>query len=102
MQSWRSALSFENVEDLKIEGFEGRQAPANRVTPAVVFKDVKDAVVRDSTPAEGTGTFLEVGGDSGEIVLFGNDFRKATTSFRLANGVKKEAVRAMNNIEPSA
>jgi polygalacturonase len=102
LQTWRSALSFENVEALKIEGFEGRQALANRDTPAVVFKDVRNAVVRDSTPAEGTGTFIEVAGDSGEIVLFGNDFRKAATSFRLAKGAKENAVRALNNIEPSA
>jgi hypothetical protein len=63
---------------------------------------VKNAVVRDSTPAEGTGTFLEVAGDSSQIVLIGNDFRKAATPFRLANGAGKDAVRAINNIDPSA
>jgi hypothetical protein len=102
LEAWRSALSFEDVENLKIEGFEGRQAWAGRDTPAIVFKSVKDAVIRDSTPAEGAGTFLEVSGDSTEIVLFGNDFRKAKTPYRLADDAKKDSVRSMNNIEPSA
>ena len=102
LEAWRSALSFEDVENLKIEGFEGRQAWAGQDTPAVVFKDVKDAVVRDSTPTEGTNIFLQVTGDSSEIVLFGNDFRKAKTPFRLGDGASKNAVRSMNNIEASA
>jgi len=102
LKTWRSALAFENVEDLKIEGFEGRQAQPGSETPTVTFKDVKNAVVRDSTPAEGTGTFLEVAGDSSQIVLIGNDFRKTAIPFRLANGAGKDAVRAINNIDPSA
>ncbi len=99
LETWRSALTFENIENLKIEGFEGRQAWAGHATPAVVLKDVKDAVIRDSTPAEGTESFLEVSGESSEIVLFGNDLRKAKRAYRLGEGSSKNAVRLVNNIE---
>jgi hypothetical protein len=102
LDTWQSALYFENVEQLEIDGFKGRQAWVGRDIPAVVLKDVKDAMVRDSTPAEGTGTFIKVLGDtSGEICLFGNDLRKAKIPYQLGEGVKKDAVMAANNLGPS-
>jgi polygalacturonase len=102
LESWQSALYFENVERLKIEGFEGRQAWMGRDTAALVFKEVKNAMVRDSTPSEGTDVFLQVlGGTSEEICLVGNDFRRVPIPYRIGDGVKRDAVRTLNNVGPS-
>jgi hypothetical protein len=60
-------------------------------------------MVRDSTPAEGTGVFLEVTGESSaEIYLVANDFRKAKVPFQLSDGAKPGTVVSLNNIAPKS
>ena len=96
---WESAISFEDVSGLTLDGFTGRQAWPERDIPAVVFNKVSDAVVRNSRALEGTKTFLKVSGkESREIVLFGNDFRKAQTVFKPGEDVSKSAVKVSNNL----
>jgi len=96
---WESAISFEDVSGLTLDGFTGRQAWPERDIPAVVFDKVSDAVVRNSRALEGTKTFLKVSGkESREIVLFGNDFRKAQTVFKPGEDVSKSAVKVSNNL----
>jgi hypothetical protein len=91
---WESALSFEDVSGLTLDGFEGRQAWPERDVPAVVFNKVSDAVVRNSRALEGTKTFLKVSGkESREIVLYGNDLRKAKAAYQLDKDVANDAVK---------
>jgi hypothetical protein len=96
---WESALSFEDVSGLVLDGFAGRQAWPERDVPAVVFNKVSDAVVRNSRAMEGTKTFLNVSGkESNNIVLFGNDFRKAQAVFTAGEDVSEGAVQVSNSL----
>lgn len=98
--TWQSAMHFQDVEGLEIDGFRGRQAWPDRDVPAIVFDNVKDAMVRRATAEHGANVFLSVvGGQSGEICLFGNDFRRAKVPYQLGEGVKKGAVTSQNEIE---
>ena len=99
LEKWQSALVFEDVSGLVLDGFTGRQAWPERDTPAVVFKNVTDAVVRNSRALEGTKTFLKVSGKGGrEIILTGNDFRRAKSAYKTDEDVPSEAVKAVNNL----
>ncbi|MFN8009430.1 MAG: glycosyl hydrolase family 28 protein [Terriglobia bacterium] len=100
-QKWQSALFFEDIQDLEIDGFRGRQAWPEREEPAVMFKNVANAIVRNSRGTEGTNLFLRVSGEgSGEIVLTDNDFRKVKIPFQMDKEVKSSAVTSVHNIGP--
>ncbi len=102
---WESALVLDEIQGLEIDGFQGRQAPSDRVVAeaegkaAIVLRQVEGAVVRGGTAAPGTGTFVEVQGPkSRDIVLAGNDVRRAKTPYRLSMGAGPASVREMNGI----
>jgi len=98
-QKWKSALYFEDIQGLDLEGFSGRQAQAGTETPAVVLNQVQDAVIRNSKPKEGNSLFLEVSGNKSQaIVLTGNDLRKSKVPYRLDASVKSGEVAGVNNI----
>jgi hypothetical protein len=101
LETWQSAMHLQDVEGLEIDSFKGRQAWPERAVPAIVFDNVKDAMVRNSTADRGTNVFLKVFGNSDEICLFGNDFRRARVPFQLGKGVKVSAVMPVNNIPAS-
>jgi len=94
LQQWQSALSFEDVRGLELDGFEGRAAWPERDGPAVVFKNVADARVRDCRALAGTRVFLKVtGAGSRGIRLHGNDLSQASVPYQLDKGVKRGAVK---------
>ena len=96
---WESALYLQDIQGLQIDEFTGRQAKLGTDTPAVVFNQVEDALIRDSAPREGTKVFLSVIGDrSNGIVLLNNDLRKVKVPFHVQAGVKTGAVQSLNNI----
>ncbi len=98
LKAWQSALGFEDVQGLELEGFTGRQAWANSDAPAVEFNKVSEAVIRDSQAAPGTGAFLKVSGATSHgIFLSGNDLRKAKVPYVLDKRVGRGAVTATGN-----
>jgi len=98
---WQSAISIEDGEGVEIDGFTGRQAWEGRDVPAILLKNVSDAMIRDSKAPEGTGTFLKVTGNaSHDISLFGNDLRKAKVPVQLDADVEKNAVQTLDNFMP--
>jgi hypothetical protein len=100
-EKWQSALYLEDVQGLEIDGFAGRPAWPDRDDAAVVFKNVSDAMIRNSRALEGTKTFLKVSGqESRDIVLDGNDFRKVKFPQQIDKDVKGNAVKEVNNIGP--
>ncbi len=102
VDTWQSAITIENAAGVEIDGFNGRQAWVGRDVPALVLKNVSDAMIRDSQAPEGTSTFLEVAGDeSHDISLFGNDLRKAKVAIRQDADVKKGAVTTLDNLMPA-
>jgi hypothetical protein len=98
---WQSALYLEDVQGLEIDGFAGRPAWPDRDDAAVVFKNVSDVMIRNSRAMEGTKTFLKVSGpESRDIVLDGNDFRKAKSPHQIDKDVKSNAVKEVDNVGP--
>lgn len=91
---WQSALTFQNVQGLLLDGVSARQAPNNTRAPAIVLDDVDGAVIRDCQAQEGTGTFLHFkGAGTKDIILRWNDTRQAKTVYDLGRKVAKEAVQ---------
>jgi len=102
VEKWRSAISIEDGSGVEIDGFNGRQAWVGRDVPSIAFKNVSDAMIRDSKAPEGTATFLKVTGhDSHDISLFGNDLRKAKVPIQLDADVDKGAVSTLDNFMPA-
>ncbi len=100
-EKWQSALYLEDVQGLGIDGFAGGQAWPERDEPAVVFKNVSDAIVRNSRSAKGTKVFLRISGEeSHDIVLDANDFRNAKIPYQSDQGVKCNTIQAIHNIGP--
>jgi len=99
---WRSALALEEVEGLVVDGFKGGPAPAGRASapaPAVLLRDVRDAVIRNGKALPGTDAFVGVFGDRSDgILLAGNDLRSAKRLY--ASDLKDDflVVRDFGNI----
>jgi hypothetical protein len=94
---WQSALAFEDIKGLVLDGVVARQAQDGGSAPAILLKRVDDALIRDCRAAEGTGTFILLSGrETKGIVLVGNDVRRAKTSFALADGAGEKALEIKN------
>ena len=90
---WRSALAFEDVRGLVLDGVTARQAHDGGTSPAILLRRVEDALVRDCRAAPGTGTFLRLDGPgTKDVVLAGNDARRAKKLLELADGASEKAV----------
>ena len=86
---WRSALSFDHIRGLVLDGLSARQAQDGGDAPAVLFRDVEDAVVRNCRAAGGTGTFLLLSGSgTRDVALSGNDFRHARKGWAATGGAR--------------
>ncbi len=85
------ALICENIAGLEIEGF-GTLAPHD--DGAVVdLKNISDAFIHGCRAISGTQTFLQVRGEkSRDILLKGNDFRKASSAFRMEEKIPASAL----------
>lgn len=95
LAAWRSALSFADVSELVLEGFNGSGAWPDPVVP-VVFNQVRDALIRESrTPGAATAFLQIIGQESRDIRLQGNDFGKARIPYRLEPGVRTNAVKVL-------
>lgn len=91
---WESALVVRDAQGLLLDGVAARQAPNGTPAPAVVLRDVQDAVVRNARAPEGTGTFLEVSGaQTRDVIVVDNDLRPAQTGLVRGLDVADGAVR---------
>jgi polygalacturonase len=83
-----SALVVRDVDGLEIDGF--RTAEPHPEAPVIDLNSITDAFLRGSWAAPGTGTFLNVSGESTRnVMLNGNDLRYA----KQAVNVGKEAAQ---------
>ena len=97
-EKWQSALSFEDVDGLKVDNFLGGPAKPQTDDPAVVLDKVEDAVISNSRARPGTTVFLRVkGAQSKGIYLFGNELHDAAKPFVADANVKEGTVKALNN-----
>jgi hypothetical protein len=94
---WQSALYFQEVKGLKVDGFTG--APAKAVFPDVVLDEVQGAAIVNSQAMPGTDLFLRIAGaGSRDISLFGNELNAAHTAFKVDADVRSDAVKSSNNL----
>jgi len=74
----RHAIYAHNVEDLRVEGFTGRQAVPQGSLGVIALEDCRNVRVSGSRAAAGAGVFLQLRNTpAGEVSLEGNDLRKA-------------------------
>jgi len=93
---WQSALYFQDVNGLRVDGFAG--APAKAEFPAIVLDQVQSAAIVNSLPAAGTDVFVRVAGaGSRDISLSANDLHGVPTSVKLDDGVAADAVKTAHN-----
>lgn len=71
------AIKCENVSNLIIDGFVGRQALPDSDIAAVALRRSRAFSIRNCQAAPGTGTFLSLDGASDRRVLSGNDLSAA-------------------------
>jgi polygalacturonase len=91
---WRSAVAFDEVQGLVLDGLAAVQAPGAEPAPAVLLNQVDSAVIRNCRAAEGTGTFLTFTGEgTKDILLERNDLRKARLPYSFSEGAKAQALK---------
>ncbi len=99
LDAWKSALALENVDGAVIDAFDGRAAWPERELPTLLLNNVANATIRNSRALDGTKVFLKVVGQgSRNILLQGNDLRRATTPYQLDGGAAEGIVEAYHNV----
>ena len=91
LKAWQSALAFDAIDGLELDGFTGRQAWTESDAPGVQFQNVTNARITRATAPDGTGVFLDVGTGSRAIQWQRNGLQKAKIPWRIAPGVPVEA-----------
>jgi polygalacturonase len=93
---WQSALYFQDVSGLRVDGFAG--GPGKPDAPAIVLNQVDDAAISNSKAQPGTGVFLKVvGKESRGIYLVGNELHDSRTPYEVDAEVKAGALKAIGN-----
>ena len=96
LDTWKSALYFENVAGVQVDGFAAGSAPLPSPAPVVMLNQVTDASIRNCRAADGTEVFLKIAGAATRgIRLKNNDFTKAKVSCQLGDDVAKGAVEGV-------
>jgi polygalacturonase len=84
-----SALTARDTEGLEIDGF--RTGAPHLDVPVIGLSQVRDVMLRGSYAARGTGTFVDLSGDTTRnVVLSGNDLHYAKQAVNAANGLGQE------------
>jgi len=98
---WTSALGLEDIDGLTLDAITARQAIPATNTPAIIFTDVKNATIRNSSAQTGTGTFMNfTGTQTNDILIYANNFSKAKTPFAIDKTISKKVIRSEMNINP--
>ena len=89
--AWQSALVLRNVRDFTVDTFSGRQGLRDKDVPGIVLDNSAEGVVRNSSAADGTGTFIHVkGAATKDLALIYNRTMKTKKPVTFENdGVKK-------------
>jgi parallel beta-helix repeat protein len=88
---YSSALEMDDVEDLAIEHFHGRQASLDQVStgssaPVIALNRVKGVSISNCTATDGASTFLTTREITGERLFEGNDLTDAKRAFDTKTG----------------
>jgi hypothetical protein len=92
-EDYRSALVFDDVEGLELDGLRARALPGGK--PVLVLHDVADALIRGAVAREGTPTFLTATGRTARVLLSGNELGRAAVPVALAPDLPDSTVRVV-------
>jgi hypothetical protein len=96
--NWQSALCFEDVDQLCLQGFSGGPARFNTDIPAVVLDKVDDVTIVGAEPRHGTKLLPQVkGANSRRIYLVGNALHDAETPYSMSSALKPATVKVASN-----
>ena len=99
-ERWQSALYFEDVKDLELAEFSGRQGLVGAADPAVCLNQVEEARLLRNRAPSGTEVFFEIRGErSRAIQLRDNDLLEARVPYRVGPEVRPEEIRPQGNLE---
>jgi len=99
-ERWETALYFEDVKDLELAEFVGRQGLLGAADSAVCLNQVEEARLSRNRAAAGTEVFLDIRGErSRAIYLLDNDLLEARVPYRVAPEVKPEEINPQGNLE---
>jgi len=91
---WQSALVVDNVQGLTLDDVSAGPAPSAPEAPVIVLNNVDGAVIKHCRAQAGTSTFLQIAGEATrDVVLWGNDLRRASAAVARSAEVEPEAVR---------
>jgi len=98
LNQWQSALYFQDVQGLKLDGFTGGPAKLQTDTPAVVFERVEDAAISNSRARPGTRVFLKVKGPQNRrVYLINNELHDVRSHYLADEDVKEGTVKESGN-----
>jgi hypothetical protein len=93
LSQWQSALYFQEVQGLNLDGFVGGPAKLQTDIPTVVFNQVEDATICNSKARAGTQVFLQVKGPrSRHVYLVGNELHEVRSPYQVDVDVKEDTV----------
>jgi hypothetical protein len=81
---YSSAIEMEDVRDIEINRFRGRQAALQSNTPVIALKRVDGISIRNSAAAQGASTFISMERVTGQKLFVGNDVSAARRAFNVA------------------
>jgi len=94
LNQWQSALYFQDVEGLNLDGFSGGPAKLQTDIPAVVLERAANATIRNSTARPGTQVFLKVKGPSSQhVYLIDNALHDVRSPYLVDSDVKEGTVK---------
>ncbi|MCB9233790.1 MAG: right-handed parallel beta-helix repeat-containing protein [Bacteroidia bacterium] len=90
---WGSALHFENVSNLKINRFSGRQGLIDSEFPVIRMENVQNALLENSFPASGAKTLLEISGNETQnlIIRHNDPFKLATQLYQIKGEIPQKS-----------
>ncbi len=100
-KKWECALYLEDIRNLLLDNFSGRQSKDRTEHPAVALKQVKHAMLRGCRALPATSIFFQfTGAGTRDIHLFGNDFTQAAIPYRIGGGADDSGIKALSNLLP--
>lgn len=93
----RSAMIFQDIEDLRLEGVSAQAAPGSDAT--FWFDRVRGALVRGCVAMPNTGVFARLDGACEDFAFLANDFRQAAKVFEFVRGASSGMVQESGNLQ---
>ncbi len=93
----RSAMIFQDIEELRLDGVSAQAAPGSDAT--FWFDRVRGALVRGCVAMPNTSVFARLDGACADFAFLANDLRKAAKPFEFVGGAAAGMVQESGNLQ---